>query len=286
MIKKLTGLVLITSVILSCSKPKSENLFNGKDLNGWYSWLGIPDSSFSSDIPRDSNGRYFQAVGMNQDQFNVFSVVKEDGKPAIRISGEIFGILVTENEFENYHLSLEFKWGEKKYAPRLDKKKDSGILYHSVGQEGAWGGVWMKSKEFQVQESDLGDFIVVDTGVAVIPCEFDSVNNLYFYKEEGTPLAFTVKYSYCHKSADYEKETGRWNKLEIYTLGDKSVHLVNGKVVLRAYHLNVAENGQLKAHTRGKIQLQSEGAEVFYRNIRIENIDNFPDEIGRDLRKP
>jgi hypothetical protein len=280
-------LIIITAFLLFpfCSDKKGEPLFNGKDLSGWYSYLAIPDSSIQSDLPRDSAGHYFQALGLNNDIFNVFTVVEEDKEPAIRISGEVFGILVTENEYENYHLTLDVKWGEKKYAPRADKKRDSGVLYHSVGPEGAWGGVWMKSKECQVQETDIGDFIVVDTGVAVIPCIFDSLQNLYYYNEKGIPLAFTVKYSYCHKSGDYEKKHGEWNTLEIYTLGENSVHVVNGNVNMRAYHSNVSEMGKLVSHTRGKIQIQSEGAEVYYRNIRIEPITELPEGIGMELKK-
>ena len=272
-------------LITSCAGNKEESLFNGKDLTGWYTYLAIPDSSLQSDLLRDSTGNYFEPLGLNNDILNVFSVTEADGEPAIRISGEVFGILVTEKEYENYHLAMEFKWGESKYAPRSDKKRDSGILYHSVGKEGAWGGVWMKSKEFQVQETDLGDFIVVDTGVSVIPCVFDSLHNLYYYDENGNPLAFTVKYSYCHKSADYEKPHGDWNKVEIYTLGDSTVHVVNGNVVLRTYRNNVSENGKLVPHTRGKIQLQSEGAEVFYRKIMLESISELPVGVGKELKK-
>ncbi len=285
MIKNLIVYCSAFFIITSCAGDKRESLFNGKDLTGWYTYLAIPDSSVQTDLLRDSTGNYFEPLGLNSDLLNVFTVTETDGEAAIRISGEVFGILVTEKDYENYHLSMEFKWGESKYAPRADKKRDSGILYHSVGKEGAWGGVWMKSKEFQVQETDLGDFIVVDTGVSVIPCVFDSLQNLYSYDENGNPLAFTVKYSYCHKSADYEKPHGEWNKVEIYTLGDSSVHLVNGNVVMRTYRNNVSENGKLVPHTRGKIQLQSEGAEVFYRKIMLESISELPAGVGKELKK-
>ena len=125
--KKVFCILFGVLIITSCTEKKGELLFNGNDLSGWYSYLAVPDSSVQSDLPRDSSGNYFQAPGLNNDIFKVFSVVEEDGKPAIRISGELFGILVTEKEYENYHLSLEFKWGEKKYAPRADKKRDSGL---------------------------------------------------------------------------------------------------------------------------------------------------------------
>ena len=273
------ALVLVTA----CSPDNEESLFNGKDLSGWYTYLAVPDSSVQSDFPRDSAGLYSEAPGLNNDIFNVFSVVEEDGKPAIRISGEVFGILVTEKEYSDYHLTLEMKWGEEKFAPRKDKKRDSGILYHSIGKEGAWGGVWMKSNECQVQETDIGDFIIVDTALAVVPAKFDSLQNIYVYDENGAEMAFTVTNSYCHKSEDHEKGHGEWNTVEIYTVGQSSVHVVNGKVNMRAYHANVSENGVMVPHSKGKIQLQSEGAEVFYRNIRIEPITSFPESIGKEL---
>ncbi len=100
-------------------------------------------------LRRDDENKYLDPIGINKDPLKVFTVVTEDGEPAIRLSGEVFGILVTEKEFENYHLKLEFKWGDEKFPPREDKKMDSGIMYHSVGPEGAWGGVWMKSLECQ-----------------------------------------------------------------------------------------------------------------------------------------
>jgi hypothetical protein len=36
-------------------------------------------------------------------------------------------------EYENYELELEFKWGQTKSAPRLDAKRDSGVLYREDG---------------------------------------------------------------------------------------------------------------------------------------------------------
>jgi hypothetical protein len=275
--KNAIPIMALAIMIAGCTNEKEEILFNGKDLSGWYTYLAVPDSSVTSDLPRNSEGKYARPLGINNDPFNVFSVTEEDGEPAIRITGEVFGILVTENEYEDYHLSMEFKWGEEKYAPRLTRKRDSGILYHSVGAEGAWGGVWMRSKEFQVQESDVGDFIIVDTCLATINSRYDSTNRHYVYDESGEPRTFRVRAGYCHLSEDFEKPHGEWNKIEIYTVGTTSVHVVNGNMVLKAYDSQVLQNGEMVPHTRGKIQIQSEGAELFYRNIRLRNISELPD---------
>jgi hypothetical protein len=195
------------------------------------------------------------------------------------MSGEVFGILVTEKEYENYHLSLQFKWGTSKYPPRKNEKRDSGILYHSIGKEGAWGGVWMRSVECQVQEGDCGDYISVDTVLADIPAVLDEENELFRYSPGSDRLTFSVERSYCHKSEDYENPTGEWNTMEIYTVGGNSIHVVNGHINNRIYNSRHIYHGQELPLTKGKIQLQSEGAEVFYRNIKIEPIDHIPDVL-------
>ena len=115
-------------------------LFNGKNLNGWYTFL--------------------KDRGRNNDPNKVFTVTKG----LLRISGEEFGCITTHNEFENYHLIVEFKWGDKTYPPRQNNARDSGILLHSVGEDGGSQGIWMYSIECQVIEGGTGDFIVVGDG--------------------------------------------------------------------------------------------------------------------------
>lgn len=72
-------------------------------------------------------------LGLNNDLLEVFSMIEEDGQPVLKITGQIYGGLTTNEEFENYHLTMQFKWGEKKWEPRLKRKRDSGILIHCVG---------------------------------------------------------------------------------------------------------------------------------------------------------
>src|SRR5262249_17624171 len=130
-------------------KDEWKPLFNGKDLSGWDTWLGRPHGEK-------------EIVGLNKDPRKVYTVVRPEGEksPCIRISGEIFGALTSQEEYENYHLKLEFKWGEKKWPPRDGDKtpRDSGLLYHCVGEHGAAGTFWMRSQECQIQEKDCGDY--------------------------------------------------------------------------------------------------------------------------------
>ncbi len=63
------------------------------------------------------------------------------------------------------------------------------------------------------------------------------------------------------KLSDSEKPNGEWNKVEIIVLNGKCTHIINGVVVNKGTDANVSE---------GKIALQTEAAEMFYRNIRLE----------------
>jgi hypothetical protein len=240
--------LLFVALIALTSCSKSVNLFNGKDLTGW--------------------DTYLKRTGLNNDPDKVFSVAEVDGKPAIKISGEYFGGISTVEQFSNYHLTVQFKWGEKKYAPKLNAVRDSGLLYHAVGEHGADGGNWMKSQEFQVEEGNCGDYWGCAGGAFEIPVIQEGKE--YIYNPSGVLTSFsedTPAGRHVVKSPDNEKPTGQWNTLELYTFGDSAVHVVNGKVVMRLYKSNI------KA---GKIQIQSEGAEVYYRNFQIEKISKMP----------
>ncbi len=275
------GLLISCSSAQTKSYSKSDgkdiSLFNGKDLRGWYTYQREPEPTSEVQGLKKEDGKYVEPIGLHKDPLNVFTVVNEDGKPAIRISGEVFGVLATEQEFGNYHLSMEFKWGVKKYPPRNDKKRDSGILYHSVGKDGAMGGAWMRSVELQVQEGDVGDLWCVDSTTArvrTIPLE----NKKFQYHPEGEIRSIDMREDrFCQKSEDFEKGQGEWNRLDIYAYGRESFHVINGKRNMHLTDIGQIVNGKIQSLTSGKIQIQSEGAEVFYRDIVLRPIERMPD---------
>ncbi len=271
----ISGILIFSNFSTSVSyQSKLKSLFNGKDLRGWDTYVGPAYDT----IQKKFVGK---PVGLNVDPDRVFTVVKEDGKPAIRISGEKFGGISTQQSFENYHLRLEFKWGKLKWHPKRNSRMDSGLLYHAVGTHGADGGFWMRSQEFQIQEGDCGDYWGVAGGIADVPAVRQSENR--FVYTPGAPLlTFREKGPNgrnCIKYPDAENPTGEWNVIDLYCLGDSSVHVVNGKVTMVLYNLRHVENEREVPLARGKIQLQSEGAELFYRNIMIEPISSLPKNL-------
>ena len=241
-------------------------LYNGKDLQGWDAYLR-----------RDSSGN----GGLNHDPKKVFTIVRDGNENVIRVSGEMIGAISTQEEFENYHLQLMFKWGELTWGKKKNKKKDRGLLYHSVGPYGADAGAWMRSQEFQVEEGNCGDYWGCAGGTAGIPALKRSDSG-YMYSAAGQLYDFRNDNNigrHCIKGGDAERPSGEWNTLDLYCHGDTSIHVVNGKVMMILYHNGQVENGQVLPLTKGKIQLQSEGAEIFYKGIRIQSIGQLPAEL-------
>jgi hypothetical protein len=247
-----------------------ELLFNGRDLTGWDTYLGPPFDS--------TGNKAGEPIGLNRDPFHVFSISKDNGENVIRISGEYFGAIITTREYTDYHLRFMFKWGKTTWPPKKGKKRDSGLLYHSVGPLGADGGFWMRSQELQIQEGDCGDYWGVAGGSEEIKAIRKS-DSEYVYNPAGqlyTFNAFSKVGRRCIKSPDGELPSGQWNVVDLYTHGDTSIHVINGKTVMVLTHSSQMDNGKLVPLVRGKIQVQSEGAEVFYKNIKILPIKFIP----------
>ena len=254
--KKVILFPILAILIMLFSEANSlgqVQLFDGHSLEGWYTFL--------------------QDRGRDNDPKDVFTVV--DG--TIRISGEEWGCITTNAEYENYKIVLEFKWGELSYEPRLENARDCGLLLHSRGEDGGSQGIWMHSIECQMIEGGTGDFIVVGDGSDAfqVTCnvQTDPEGNHYFSREDGHPQ--TIKegrinwwgrdpewkdvFGFRGKQ-DVEKPVGEWNTLECIVSGDQITVMLNGTLVNKATNVKPS---------KGRIQIQSEAAEVFIRRVEL-----------------
>ncbi|MBV9125065.1 MAG: DUF1080 domain-containing protein [Planctomycetes bacterium] len=260
-------LLALSAPALAADKPGEVlQLFNGKDLTNFYTYLGPP-----------AQGE--KPLGKNHDPDKVFTV--KDGQ--LRISGQAFGGLVTQKEYGNYHLIVEYAWGQDTWPPRKDRARNSGILLHCTGAEGEVEDYWMKSIECQVLEGATGDLLLVggktkpSLTVTAVPQVVGEGNNLhkeYFYKPGAPPVPFiTGRINWSGKDLhwkdvkgfrgqeDAEVPVGEWNRLECICDGPQITILLNGKTV---------NAGTQCSLTRGKIMIESEGAEIFLRRIELQ----------------
>ena len=259
----ITLIVMMSTILIQCNKSTKHSkdgtviqLFNGNNLDGWYTFI--------------------KDRGRNIDPKEVFTV--KDG--IIHISGEEWGCITTENEYENYHLVTEFKWGKKTFDPRIDKARDSGILLHSVGEDGGYSGIWMHSIECQIIEGGTGDLLVVGDGseqfVLTCPVALEKQGGSYIFQLDGKPITINGgRINWYGRDPNWqdvkdfrgensiEKPAGEWNKLEcIVNKGSIDV-ILNGK------HVNHAMSTKPR---KGRIQIQSEGAEIFFRKVELMSI--------------
>ncbi|HUX43530.1 MAG TPA: DUF1080 domain-containing protein [Terracidiphilus sp.] len=208
--------------------------FNGKDL-----------SQFDT---------FMKSTGLNSDPSHVFTV--EHG--VVHVSGQDMGYIVTKNAYKNYYLRAEFKWGEGTFGVRKGQARDSGILYNIQGPN----EVWPRSVEFQINEGCTGDFWMTDgaaltgkDGVRVTGPAGSSKKIDRFHK--GPEKNVT---GYRDPVNELEKPHGDWNVVELVNRDGHVWQYVNGKL---------ANEGTDAFPAMGKILFQSEGAEVYFRDMKI-----------------
>ena len=259
--KKITLLLTVFFLIQNIHAEKGfKSLFNGKNLKGWDTYIGAAEKDGTP-------------IGLNKDPLKIFTVKKLNNEPVIHISGQVFGSLATKEEYENYHIRMVFKWGEKVY-----KSLNSGLLYHSFGSFGAGLGVWMSSHEFQLMTGHMGDSYCMGASYFEIPTMVSADGKNFTFAPTGEKRSFgeTKISKNVLKTPDNEKSKGEWNTIDLYCYGRNSVHMVNGQVVMVNYNSGKIENGVVSPLSKGKIQIQSEGGELFIRKIEIESIKEIP----------
>jgi len=246
-------LAMLLLVLNPAESPGQVQLFDGRTLDGWYTYL--------------------QHRGRDSDPKDVFAV--RDGM--IRISGEEWGCITTEEEYSHYRIVVEYKWGERTFEPRLNNARDCGLLLHSVGEDGGSQGRWMHSIECQMIEGGTGDFIVVGDGTDQfqITCAVreDQQGNLFFARENGHPRTVTQgRINWYGRDPewkdvlgfrgrqDVENPVGEWNTLECIVSDTWITVYLNGTLVNQAMAVSP---------DKGRIQIQSEGAEVFIRKVEL-----------------
>jgi hypothetical protein len=110
----------------------------------------------------------------------------------------------------------------------------------------------------------------------------DKGQYVYSKDAEKVPSIPDTETKIAGKGGDYENPVGEWNKIELYCFGGTSVHVVNGKVNMISYNSGkYLGPNNVQPLTKGKIQLQSEGGELYIKSIQIKPIKEIPQELYR-----
>lgn len=166
----------------------------------------------------------------------VWSVQGAGEDAHIVCTGNPAGYLRTRDDFTSYVLKLEWR-----FSPVTKKAGNSGVLLRMQEPD----KVWPKSIEAQLMSGRAGDFWNI--GDFEMSTDKDRLNGR------------NTRHSYAA-----EKTVGEWNEYEIVVDGGNVVLNVNGEELNRAWDCAVIP---------GKIALQSEGAEIHFRRIRLAPIE-------------
>jgi hypothetical protein len=240
------------------AEPGWRDLFNGRDLSGW---------------------TFFQDGVGNRDRDGVVSI--HDG--LLHVLGPDYrgpikagmGYLATEREYGNYHFSVDYKWGTRRYEPRTLWKRDSGVLYHVPAGPDL---LWPDCVEYQIMEHNTGDALPVNHraiqavslgGLPSWPHDVPGNTQYAPQIDAGSNLRQWIR------ADGYFDNLDGWNTVELIAHGDTAAHIVNGRIVTALYGLQSqsrADKTRYEPLTSGRILLQIEAAEIMFRNIRIKEL--------------
>jgi hypothetical protein len=242
------------------------SLINGRDLTGWYTMLEKSGKGVAENR---------KMVTIEEEMLHIMGnqVTDEHFEP---------GYLATNQEFENVRIRVEYKWGAKQFYPRSISKRDNGLLYGLVGPD----KVWPTCAECQIEEGDVGDFFLVG-GVRGI----QTSHGAGLFGQGLSPSSGWPKNEGTHTSTSGdqpEEPTGGrkikdgnfeklddWNVVEVIWQGDKAVHIINGRAVNAVTNLQQPDPqnpGKFIPLTRGKIAIEIEYAETWFRRIEVKAI--------------
>jgi hypothetical protein len=241
----------------SIAPREATPLFNGRDLSGLTTWL--------KDTQRDDPRKVFRVT---------------DGM--IHLSGEGHGYVATDREYRDYHLVVEYKWGQRTDGGKY--VRNSGILLHATGPDGGAGGAWPSCLECQLAQGCVGDLIVIrgkDAQGQPIPVQITAETELapdgrrHRWKQGGEVKSFPPtrgqfwwnKHDWEFQELldtrgkdDVESPVGEWTRVECLCAGKRITIKVNGQTVNECYDVFPAA---------GRILLQTEGFEIFFRKFEL-----------------
>ena len=198
-------------------------LFDGKSMDGWHLY--------------------------NRGKIPSAWMVKGDELYLSPDSGIAHGDLVSDQEFENYDLTFDWK---------IAKAGNSGVFI-DVLERADIPAAWASGPEYQLLENTNKD---------------DYPNPM---QRSGCLFNF-----YAQKNPVEPKPQGEWNQSRIRQVNGKTEFYLNGVLTMeedfssKAWHDKVAQTGFFKdlpefgKHTKGRIGLQDWAKSVSFKNIKIK----------------
>ena len=210
--------------VISSGVLFSESLFNGKDLSGWT--MDVPALDKKPNLAKPFTVRNGMLVSL--------------GKPA--------GHLLTEKEYANYRLEVEYRFA--------GKPGNCGVLVHASKLRNLYK-MYPKSIEVQMNHQHAGDFWCIVENIKVPDME----------KRRGPKKNWGITEGKARRILNLtdgsENPVGEWNAMTIECSGHEVKVWVNGDLVNHGFDCTAKS---------GKLSIQAEGSEVEFRKLDIRSL--------------
>lgn len=241
---------LLLALFLACPVAFAEGI-NPFPPDGEGTKFHIAFEKTETDYSPEELNRIFQVDG---DEIHVY---RDWDKPSTP-----FAAIVTADDYENFVIELEYKWGERRFAPRADHKRDAGLLFFVREPE----RVWPPAVECQIQETDTGDLWSIYSLTSV---HTDGAGN-FDPNGELTVVGKDGDFNGVNRADANAVEQPGWNRVRVEVRNGAGKFYLNDKLV---NEFETAAERDGTPVTSGRIALQAEGAELTYRNVRIQQLD-------------
>ena len=217
---------IVDPTIAQDDADTAKELFNGNDLSGWH--VDVPSADDNPNI---------------KDTFIV-----RDGK--LVSLGKPNGHLITDDEFSNYRLHVEYRFA--------GKPGNCGVLVHASTPRALYK-MFPKSIEVQMNHKHAGDFW----------CIVEDITVPDMVKRRGPKEKWGITEGKARRilnlTDDSENKVGDWNTMVIECVGDEVKVWVNGDLV---------NHGSKCTASKGQIAIQAEGSEVEFRKLSLSSIES------------
>ncbi len=242
-------------------KNKPIEFLNDNSFTGCYTWL--------------QKSKY-------EDPNNVFTV--KDG--ILHMTGKGNGYICTKKNYKDYHLVLDYRWGDKTYGSRKAMARDSGIFIHCGPHDGTYQGQFPAAIEAQIIQGGTGDLELIpghrpDGSRIVLALTAELSEKLDYagkplWKKGGKRTRLTDKDTWriswfghdphWKNVLDYPAKNDlaspgkEWTHLDLICDGGNITYYVNGVLAIEAFDASPCS---------GKIAIQCEEAEIDFRRFEL-----------------
>lgn len=169
---------------------------------------------------------------------------------ALHFTGESSGDIITQNEYENFELALEWK---------ISEGGNSGIFFNVV-EDDKYSQVYFTGPEMQVLDDERHPDAKQNPGKRIAGANYD-----------------------LYEPSAKAKPAGEWNSIRLIKNNNKVEHWMNGEKVIE-YELGsdkwkedvknskFVEMPDYGLAQKGHIALQDHGDKVWFRNIKIRQL--------------